>query len=432
MNLLGKRSRIGLILVWALSLFQCEDPNEIGLELRADSDKVGAYYTEIEIPSSVIILDSILTSSSARLLAGNYSNPDLGQLTASGYTRFSFGESKLSIPEDAVYDSIYLKLKVDYTYGPGVSELQRYSVHELTEDILGTDTVEYFSFSEISYNPDPIGEGSFFLSTIQDTLLLYKINDDFGNALFEASSDTTVIDPDDVSTLQNIFKGFAFVSDPLNNSLFRYNQGSTESGLALYYHQPGDTAYQSYEFKFFTTSNFNRITVDRIGTPLEGIDDQPYTEFIPADNKTYLQSGGGLIPKLDLSPIIEYFDTIPNVAFNRVMLDIKINEPGVNENPPTLLTLYYTNDENRRIRSGSEFLGLRVEGSSDLMRPGYDQETQNYEAPATLYTGEIISGTNPFHEFLLYPPEFGLVLTINHFQIDPGNIRAKIYYTRLK
>jgi len=421
---------MGLILVWALSLFQCEDPNEIGLELRADSDKVGAYYTEIEIPSSVISLDSILTSSSARLLAGNYSNPDLGQLTASSYTRFSFGETKLSIPEDAIYDSLYLKLKVDYTYGPGMLELQHFTIHELTEDIF--DTVAYFSFSEIGYNPEPIGTGSFFLSTIQDTVLLYKISDDFGNALFDASSDTTIIDPDDVGSLQSLFRGFAFLSDPLNNSLLRYNQGGTESGLAMYYHQPGDTVYKSYEFKFFTTSNFNRITVDRSGTPLEGIEEQPYTEFIPADNKTYLQAGGGLIPKLDLSPIIEYFDTIPNVAFNRVMLDILISDPGPNENPPTLLTLYYTNNENRRIRSGSEFLGLRVEGSSDLMRPGYDKETNNYEAPSTLYTGEIISGTNPFHEFLLYPPEFGLTLTINHFQIDPGNIRAKIYYTRLK
>jgi hypothetical protein len=96
------------------------------------------------------------------------------------------------------------------------------------------------------------------------------------------------------------------------------------------------------------------------------------------------------------------------------------------------LTLYFASEENRRIRSGSEYLGLRVEGSSELMRPGYDADNLNYDAPATLYTGDITSGINPYHEFLLYPPEFGLTLTINHFQIDPGNIRAKIYYTRLK
>jgi hypothetical protein len=421
---------MGLILVWALSLFQCEDPNEIGLELRADSEKVGAYYTEIEIPSSVISLDSMLTSSSARLLAGNYTDPDLGDLTASGYTRFSFGESKLSIPEDAIYDSIYLKLKVDYTYGPGVSDLQNFSVHELTEDII--DTLAYFSFSEIGYNSEPIGTGSFLLSTRQDTLLLYKLSDDFGNSLFEAASDTTVINPDDVGTLQSLFRGFAFLSDPLNNSLLRYSQGDPESVLEMYYHQPDDTVYQSYKFRFFTTSNFNRIITDRTGTPLEGIENQPYTEFIPADNKTYLQSGAGLIPKLDLTPVIEFFDTIPNVAFNQVILDIKINMPGLNEIPPSQLTLYYTNDTNRRIRSGSEFLGIRVEGSSELIRPGYDTDNQNYEAPATLYTGEITAGNNLYHKILLYPPEFGLTLTINHFQIDPGNIKLRIYYTRLK
>lgn len=430
MNLWGRRARLGLILVWALTLFQCEDPNEIGLELRADSDKVGAYYTEIIIPASVISLDSLLTSSSARLLVGNYENPDLGKLTASGYTRFSFGESVLNIPEEAIYDSVYLQLSVDYTYGPGVSELQKFSVHELTEDII--DSVAYFSFSEIGYDPEPVGTGSFLLSTIQDTLLLYRLSDDFGNALFEAASDSLIIDPDDVSTLQSLFKGFAFLSDSVNNSLLRYNQGSIDSGLSLYYHEPGDTVFQSYEFKFFTTSNFNRISIDRTGTPLEGIEDQPYSEFIPADGKIYVQSGGGLIPKLDLSRVIEYFDTIPNVAFNQVILDIGINPPDFNENPPSQLTLYYTDDANRRLRSGAEFLGIRVEGSSDLIRPGYDSDLNNYEAPATIYTGEIIKGNISYHEILLFPPEFGLTLTINHFQIDPGNIKAKIYYTRLK
>ena len=430
MNLLGRRFKAGLIVLWALFLFQCEDPNEIGLNLRADSDKVGAFYTEIEIPSSVIGIDSILTSSSARLLAGNYMNPDLGKITASGYTQFSFGETRLNIPEEAIYDSVYLYLNVDYTYGPGIRDEQFFSVHELTEDLI--DTAAYFAFSEIAYADEPIGAGGFYFPVDDDTTIFYRINDNFGNSLFEASKDTLIIDPNDESTLNELFKGFAFIADPLNNSLIRYNQQSDESSLSLFYHKPGDTVSTAYRFKFFDVANFNRIIPDRTGTPLEGIEDQPFTEFMPDDNRTYLQSGGVLIPKLNLTPIITFFDTISNVAFNRVIIEIMINDPDFNENPPSQLTLYYTDENNRRIRSGAEFLGLRVEGSSDLVRTPFNEEDKTYSAPATLYTGEMIPGIIPYNQLLLYPPEFGIALTINHFKVDPGNIKAKIYYTRLK
>jgi hypothetical protein len=268
MSLLGSRTKTGPVLflfVWALFLFQCEDPNEIGLELRADSDEVGVFYTEIVIPSSVIGLDSILTSSSARLLAGNYSDPDLGKITTSSYTRFSFGTAALNISDSAIYDSIYLRLNVDYTYGPGVSGLQSFSIHELMEEV--NDTLPYFSFSEIEYDPEPIGTGSFLLPTDDDTVLHYRLSDNYGNALFNASIDSTLIDPDDVETLQTLFKGFAFLSDPTNNSILRYNQASDESGLWLFYHYPSDTAFRAYQFKFFTTAHFNRLVTDRLGPP---------------------------------------------------------------------------------------------------------------------------------------------------------------------
>jgi hypothetical protein len=430
MNLLGRRIKAGLSLILALFLFRCEDPNEIGLDIRADSEKVGAFYTEIELPSTVIAYDSILTSSSARLMTGNYMDPDLGQITASGYTRFTYGQTKLSIPEEAIYDSIYLYLNVDYTYGPGIRDLQEFSVHELTEDLI--DTAAYFAFSEIGYEADPIAAGGFYFPVDGDTTIYYRVSDDFGNSLFEAAKDTLILDPDDESTLTELYKGFAFLADPLNNSMIRYNQLSEESSLSLYYHEPGDTASKAYRFQFLSTANFNRIIPDRTGTPLEGIEDQPLQEFTPADNKIYLQSGGGLIPKVDLTPIIDFFDTIPNAALNRVVLEVIIDNPGFNEDPPGQLTFYYTNEKNRRIRSGVEFLGIRVEGSNDLVRSPYEAENKNFRVPATLETGDIIPGIVSYNQILLFPPESGFTLTVNHFKADPANIRAKIYYTRLK
>ncbi len=430
MNLWGKIINTGLILLSILYFLRCEDPNEIGIELRTDSDKVGVFYEEIELASSVIRVDSLLTSSSARLLTGNYFNEDLGHLEASGYTKFTFGRDKPDISTNAIYDSLILYILCDYTYGPGIINPQTFRVHSLTENIL--DTAAYFSFSDIDYSAESVSTGTFLLPLEGDTVLQFRFNDDFGLNLFTATQDTNIIDPDNLNSLQNLFKGFAFIPDNANNSLIRFNQEIDSSKLELFYHEPGDTVASSYKYRFFTTTNFNRIISDRSGTPLDGISQNSFSEFIPSDGNRYTQSGTGLVTKIDMSPLVQFFDSIPSVIFNEVLLEIKIDTLGFNEFPPSLITFYYSSENNRRIRSGSEFLGILIEGSSDLIRPGFNSEKYLYEAPITLYSNNILTGTNQYTEVLVYPPEFGLTQTINHFKIDPSNIKAKVYYTKLK
>lgn len=429
MILRGSR-KLGLMALLTLILFSCEEPSEIGLELKSDSQNIGVVYEDLELPAYVIYRDSLLTSSSARLFAGEYRNPEYGNIYAASYTQFGFGSSTLSIPGDAVYDSLVLSLTLDYTFGSGVNGFQNFSIHELQEDL--SDTAAYYSFDQVDFDQEAIAEGTFRILEIQDSVLNFKFSDDFGNRLFQDVKDSTIIDPDDVMTLKNKYKGIALIPDENNNSIYRFNPLSNSSALYLYYHLNGDTVRYSYDFRFFDAANFNRIQPDWGGTPLQGVADQHYTEFTPSDNKLYLEAGTGLVTKVDLSPISQYFDTIQHVNFNSVTLELKINPLDGNEYSPSAIQFYYANSSNRRIRQGSDFLGIISDLTNDIARPEYNDSLRTYTATVTLFTDQFVHTEPTYSEVLIFPPEFGIGNSFNHFQIDPENIKVKIYYTKIR
>jgi hypothetical protein len=417
-----------LLILVTLFLFACEEPNEIGLELTGDPDRIGAYYQEIELNTNLINNDSTFTLSIQRLLAGNTFKEEFGSLSAKSFTQYGYSTAKLEVPEDAVYDSLVLYVNSDYAYGTGISGIQRFTVHELTEDLY--DTAEYFTFSSAEYDPNPIGTGDFILPERTDTVLSFKIDDAYGNRLFEAAQDTNIIDPDDVNTLQELFKGFAFVSDVGNNSVLGIRASSDSTFLRLYWRE--DTVNHSYPFEFFGVANFNQILADRTGSPLQGIEDQHYQNFFPDNEKSYIQSGADLVSKLDFTPFLSFFDTIEYATINQTMISITIDEPDFNELPPSYLYFYYHDDNNKRIKDLGQYLGILQDGSTDLQRAVYDEENLLYEAPITIFSDRLIKGTFSDTTVLMYPPEFGITNTVNQFMVSPGKVVLKIYYSKVK
>jgi hypothetical protein len=432
MNLLG-RTKLGLITLLALILLGCEDPNELGLELKADSDRVGVYYQEIVLPSAVIQNDSILTSSSSRLLVGNINDEQLGRTTAKTFTQFTFDQVVKDIPEDAVFDSVALLLQHDYNYGADLVLEQEILVYELEEDL--SDTAAYFSYDNVNYSDLPIGQGSYLfpnfeVATQTDTLFYLPLNTDFGIRLFESVQDTTIIPKGDNEALTRLFKGFAIVPGQNNNVMARFNPFGGEMAVVLYYHV--DTLAISYEFGMLEAANFNQILADRTGTQLEGISGKYYEDFLPANQNAYLQAGTGLVTKFDLGPFVEFFDTLDNITINKAEFEIMINLPGYNQAPPSITLLYFATESNRRIKSGSEYLGILREGTTDLYNLNYDPTTQSYTVPITLFCDNLRKGLISYDKLLLFPIEFGYFNSINYLQAAPENIVLKVYYTKLK
>ena len=420
--------KIGLIFGLALFFYACEDPNEIGLELKGDPDRIGVFFQEIELETNLINNDSLFTLSVVRLLTGETYNMDFGSLKAAGFTQFGFSDNSLAIPDSATYDSLVLDIKCDYSFGTGIMSDQRFTVHEITEDLY--DTAAYFAFSTAEYDPVPLSTGDFLLPERRDTIFSFRMDDAYGLRLFEAAIDTNVIDPSDINTLHQLFKGIAIIADEGNNSVLGINVLNDSTALRLYYTY--DDSTYNYPFQFKRVANFNQFITNRAGTPLQGIEDIHYEDFFPGNDKAYIQSGGNLVTKIDFSPLMAFFDTLEYVTINQAVINITIDEPGLNELPPSSVSFYYTNETNKRILSRGDYLGIRDENSGQILKAIFSEEDLTYMAPITLFSDNLIKGNIDETTVLMYPPDFGLTNTVNQCIVSPGKVKLEIYYSRVK
>jgi Domain of unknown function (DUF4270) len=88
------------ILSFCLFLTACEDPQEIGSEVFVQD--IGVLYTDtLTVDASTILLDSIVTSNTANLLVGRYTDPTLGLVEASSYFHIANADTLRSVVDTA-------------------------------------------------------------------------------------------------------------------------------------------------------------------------------------------------------------------------------------------------------------------------------------------------------------------------------------------
>ena len=161
----------------------CTDPAEVGLEIDPDRNKFGVFYTEIPLSASQVFLDSTNTTNTGTLIAGSYSDSDFGSIDASGFTNFGYALAKPTLDQETIYDSLVLELRVNSLFGNRTSA-KDIQVFRLVEDISPLDSVIYFSRDQLASENISLGENTFNFETRVDTLITIKLEDDFGNDLF--------------------------------------------------------------------------------------------------------------------------------------------------------------------------------------------------------------------------------------------------------
>ncbi|MFC2124385.1 DUF4270 family protein [Bacteroidota bacterium] len=425
------RRKLGLIItILALYLFSCEEASELGLELDPDKNKVGLFYKELILPTAVINTDSLETDFSTRLLVGAYRDDNFGEIKCTAITQVRQNSEKPYLNEDDEFDSLVFMVDVNYNFGSNIGFPQKYYLHRLEEQL--TDTISYYSFSDITYSDQTLGENEFIIEPDRDTVLIFRINDDFGLDFFNTISDTTKIDWDDNDSFIEYFRGLALVADNANNSVIGFPVATDSSVLKLYYSDADDTVSSSYDFILNGAVNFNQILSDKTGTLLEPITDHYYEDFIPADERMYLQAGSGIVYKIDMQPLVDFGDSIPNLIINSSAIEFPVISTAYNVNPPEYLHFYFTDSTNRRIKSGLVYRGVLQEGTSNLLAMNYSEDLYGYNGRITSYSEDLIRDIHNYSQLLVYPTEFDLTQAVNQLIIQPGEVKLRIYYTALK
>jgi hypothetical protein len=450
-------------------LFSCEEDLNL-LGFRGDDQRFKVYYTEIPVPSSVLLLDSVrslnlTTRETNRLLVGSYSDPLLGEVTAKAFSQFRTSDIISFLPADAAFDSAIFQVRFDfYNYGSdGITDLEL-SIHELTASMPLDE--EYFSKTEIPYDPTPLGvinttiNQEYFDDELSDTdsdslvIVKTKLSQSFGQRLFDA------IDPEDenftnFNLFKNQFKGFAII--PTVSDKIVGISNASNSFLIVYYHYTNDSGTTTTGSRIFTLGSgisFSNITSERSATDLSGLTNY-HEDFFPAANR-YVQSGVGIATKLDFGGFYDLIDEYPNVIINSAELSIEnVADPGTFELPTFGLVMLDENNKFRKMtltadKDSAEYVSFQnkvilgtfinddaltapyaISDVTTLLGLSYSTDDDKFLSFPTLFFQQLYALREkryPYWALTAINPSS--TKTVNRAVFNKDNIKLKVYYTR--
>jgi len=444
---------IGLIV--SSALFSCEDPSRLGIDLIDDNDDLGVLFTEIPLDTKVVQIDSINTTNRGIMMTGEHFDTDFGKLTVQSYLRLLPPSANSSVPQDVlVADSVKMNLRYSYFFGSNFPSNHQLLVHELSEE-LEIDTI-YYSTNSTPFEAQSVIDTTFTVSE-NDTLLSLNL-ENMKDELFIALKDYEA-DSAGASEFLEQFKGLTLISDPISSAVLGFSTTHSESNIVLYY-TTNDTIVNTIELTYSTY--YNQISPDYTGTELNGI--ELLTDFNPISGRSYLQVGAGLVPKLDFQPYFDFLDndTTGTVVINKAEL-VADNLQGLNGSiaPPVQMAFYFTDETNRIIEVGEitpfpatiQTDAIYITATRNNLDPftanirsvqaNLDTANVEYKPQITLFTQLIADGAlsrNDVNDIFSMPFSFVDVPTsvmdygrnLDRFFVEPGNLRLKLFYTRLK
>jgi hypothetical protein len=485
-------SRIGQLTTLAVALFfySCEEETST-LGYKNPNSKFKVSYVEIPIESSVILRDSLRTSNFSysgepnRLMVGSYTDEVFGQIEASSITQYFATNPQFKVSSTAVYDSVTLQLQFDlYHYGSMAATPQTISIYEIDEELTFDSIKYYFNSTQIDYSTllgsksfsiDP-GKFDDFAESTEDSDTVITVNlplaFEFGHRIFNSNVKFRDATGEADSAFMHYsefikeFKGIAIKSD-VADKIVGFNPSGGSSRILIHYH---DATADSLLFamNFSGVIGFNQIKSNRTGTELEPVKDY-FTDVLQESDKRYIQSGVGILTKLDFSKFYEFLDTVPYSLINSAELSIEGVESSSYE-PPSLLSLRIMNESTNRmkrfsiknsqdaadLRAYDRLLGVDVGFQSSpavvdndsvmyaldrTLNMGYSSTENRYSMVLSLFLQQLaapLEEKTRFRTFVLHPAaqtsnvpqaQSGLK-TVNRAVFPKDKIKLKIFYTK--
>jgi len=435
----------------AAALFtSCADPSNIGLELDPNSNQLGVFYQEIPLSASMIMLDSVNTTNAGSLVFGKKDSEFFGKIEGIGFTRM-YMNSALPLPlEGATLDSVKFNVRVSSVLSENLSTSKSINVHFMTEPIRD---LNYYNKDRLEFEQAPFASGKFNFSSKQDTSVSIKVNATLANSLFQEMKNNQTFS--DIFSFREFIKGIAFTGVDGEQTTFSVRPGNS-TGFVVFYKNPGDTIQKVYPISTVQSRYFNYAVSDRTGTPLQAIT-EPQKPF-DVGPKVGVLSNVGLTVKINTLPLELFLDTLRNVVFNEVRLEIGPLDQVVETNfPPNFLQMYFFSDQNNQIlNSLGEQISVQADGQPQQIKDADGKLIPSAAAPALLafnaekkvFSQSITSYTNAVYrnglqrtDYLLYPRlrnpinnavEDAFNTSLREVIFNQNSIKLKIYYSKIR
>jgi len=311
---------------------------------------------------STVYVDSFPTAGTGSQIIGHYKDNYLGLMTGKSYYQLIPPSNLPTISNVATYDSLILITRVNKYYYGDTSVPVRFYVNQLSKvmQLPGTQTT-FFNNDSIPYSNTPMGTtdvlmfptGGYTSQLNRDTLKM-KLPDANGLEIFGLLQTKSPI-VTNTNTFLSYFKGLVFYSDDNNHSAIYGFKDSVV--MRVYYHEPGVVNQLKYvDFHSYNRNyQFNQLTADRAGTPLQNITSvPPILPGIPVElpsestnHMSYVQSASAVQMKIRF-PYLWKLQQYPDfVSVLRAELIVK---PVSGTYSPTIslpkLGLYATDEKN--------------------------------------------------------------------------------------
>ena len=299
-----------IVILSLLFLVKCNDkPDELTLgEEYIESGTNLNLIDTFSVSLSTVIIDTIVTSGTDRMLVGNFNDNIFGKISSKSYFQIGIPDS-FDVEEDEIYDSLVLNIKYDSYYFGDTTRIQKIFVHQLNENIDFNNGEVLTSHSSFNYNSTPVGTIAFYPepNKTSDTLKI-KISDVIGNDLFDKLKSNSVILSNNESFI-NYFHGFVLKEDDsYEGSIIGFKGNGDDVELILYTRKEViSTEKTKYEFRLEDgTKQFNNIYHDFSATQLNNLVEQRYElPSVESSGLTFLQGGIGLAIRIDFPSLQE-------------------------------------------------------------------------------------------------------------------------------
>lgn len=434
----------------------CTDPSDIGLELDPENNQIGVFYTEIPLSASMVLLDSFNTTNAGVIIAGGDVDPFFGTTEATGFSRLAFNVQGDRPGSTAILDSAKFRFDLVNVTGRSFGENKTLTVHRLLEGLKDTT---YYNTDRLAFEESPIVSASFRLEANKDTLIFAPLQQALAVDLFNRVKNN---DPafTDLFSFRNFFPGIAIKGNLEEQTSMPIRQGNS-TGIVLYYHNEGDTTntVRTFPISSVQSRHFSNITNNRIGTPIESI--QEAGRAYDVGDRVGTKGGTGLVMKLNTAPLDQFLDTLRNVVFNQVILDMGPIEDFEDGNAPFRSFLLYFADENGRVKKNANgnALAIQADGQAQLAADaagnvvpavespaafGFVNDKLSYRQAITSYMNAVYSSGLQRNHLLLYPDRLStnespslkkggvFKQSLRQHIVDQNNIKLKIYYSKIR
>lgn len=404
---------------------------------------------------STLLLDSFPTAGSGAMLLGRYNDPQFGTITTKTFLQLGIPTSR-KVSQYAGFDSIAIIMHINKTFYADTTVTQRYYVSQL-KSVIQLPTPQqttFYSNSSIPYNPDPLGftdvridpERALTTQNALDTVKI-RIADSLGQRLLvmlKNNSDTI----SNLNTFLGYFKGLVLYSDtssPHVGTLYGFKDSVY---MRLYFHEPGPvTTYKFIDFPFNNNQHqFNQITVDRTGTPLEilsSLQSKRPNPLIPTEassaltgNTVFVQGISGIQTKITFPNIANLLNLPDYIGIMKAQLILKPINGSFNPTLPlpSQLILSVT-DENNIAGSPLIFNGGIQYGNLNVDYVYGQNTTYSYDVTNYIKQQLTIGGINN-NGLILNVPSPASRTTFNRAVFGDNTnqyftIKLKIYYISL-